>query len=479
MAKIADSVARELMLRNNLKPLEEYPGNHKPWKCECLSCGRTVTPHYSSVQQGRKGCAYCAGRKVDPLNAIEVMRNANLEPLEEYPGSSKKWKCRCLSCQQIVEPKYGNIQQGGDGCQQCAGFFVDGTKAKNLYESFGLKALDEYQGVHHPWRGICLTCKNEVSPRFSDLKNGKSKGCAYCAGTKVNPNDALAFMVSKGFITSVPFPGSMVGWKGICSACSNEIFPRYSSVKAGQGICKFCAGRALSSRDAAKLLLDANLVPLEEYRKAGTKIKCKCLGCKRVVEARFFGLAQGESGCAYCAGVRIDAEEAILRMRECGFETLVKYPGSKAPWKSRCLKCGNTSTPAYGNVNLLGSGCIFCNRDNGAFDGDTSGIFYLITNIQLNAHKVGITSKERKSNRLKIHESSGWKTYKILEFKDGSNALSVERAILDWLRLEQNLGPYLSKEEMPQGGHSETVDASEIDLPTIWAKVKEFSKVKK
>jgi len=31
---------------------------------------------------------------------------------------------------------------------------------------------------------------------------------------------------------------------------------------------------------------------------------------------------------------------------------------------------------------------------------------------------------------------------------------------------------------MPQGGWTETVDASEIDLPTIWAKVKELSRVK-
>jgi hypothetical protein len=32
---------------------------------------------------------------------------------------------------------------------------------------------------------------------------------------------------------------------------------------------------------------------------------------------------------------------------------------------------------------------------------------------------------------------------------------------------------------MPQGGYSETVDASEIDLPTIWAKIEKLSKVKK
>jgi hypothetical protein len=32
---------------------------------------------------------------------------------------------------------------------------------------------------------------------------------------------------------------------------------------------------------------------------------------------------------------------------------------------------------------------------------------------------------------------------------------------------------------MPQGGHTETVDASEIDLVKIWNKVEEIAKVKK
>jgi hypothetical protein len=36
----------------------------------------------------------------------------------------------------------------------------------------------------------------------------------------------------------------------------------------------------------------------------------------------------------------------------------------------------------------------------------------------------------------------------------------------------------LLPKQMPQGGHTETVDASEIELVTIWAKVEELSKVK-
>ena len=35
---------------------------------------------------------------------------------------------------------------------------------------------------------------------------------------------------------------------------------------------------------------------------------------------------------------------AVLRMLECGFEVLVKYPGSKLPWISKCIECGNISS---------------------------------------------------------------------------------------------------------------------------------------
>ena len=65
------------------------------------------------------------------------------------------------------------------------------------------------------------------------------------------------------------------------------------------------------------------------------------------------------------------------------------------------------------------------------------------------------------------------------DFTTGDEAFRVEQKTLIWLRETKSLGIYLSKSEMPQGGETETVDASEINLPTIWAKVEELSRVKK
>ena len=65
------------------------------------------------------------------------------------------------------------------------------------------------------------------------------------------------------------------------------------------------------------------------------------------------------------------------------------------------------------------------------------------------------------------------------EFKKGVDAFNIEGRILRWLRYQKNLPPFLSVEQMPQAGWSETVDASAIELSSIWAKVQEFSKVKR
>lgn len=47
------------------------------------------------------------------------MRNVQLEPLEPYPGSLAKWRCRCLKCNKIVSACYSTIQRGSGGCRWC------------------------------------------------------------------------------------------------------------------------------------------------------------------------------------------------------------------------------------------------------------------------------------------------------------------------------------------------------------------------
>jgi hypothetical protein len=66
-----------------------------------------------------------------------------------------------------------------------------------------------------------------------------------------------------------------------------------------------------------------------------------------------------------------------------------------------------------------------------------------------------------------------------MDFETGEDAFQIEQESLIWIRKTLKLPFHLSPDLMPQGGWTETVDASEIDVPTIWSKVEELSKVKK
>jgi hypothetical protein len=112
-------------------------------------------------------------------------------------------------------------------------------------------------------------------------------------------------------------------------------------------------------------------------------------------------------------------------------------------------------------------------------DFNKPAFIYLITSQELGAHKIGVSGKDIQTDRLKAHRKFGWDLYKRLEVGTGEIAFLIEQDLLQWLRTDLNLPVYVLREQMPQGGYSETFDATEIDLPTVWAKVGELSKVKR
>ncbi len=133
--------------------------------------------------------------------------------------------------------------------------------------------------------------------------------------------------------------------------------------------------------------------------------------------------------------------------------------------------------PMYASIQSGQGGCRFC-ADWG-IDYGAKGYLYLMTNKDLNSHKIGIGNSVRTRGRSRIaqHEKRGWQLFKQIDFDVTDDAYVLEQKVLEWLREVKKLNVHLSEFEMPQGGYSETVDGSEIDLVTIWAKVQELSKV--
>ncbi len=141
------------------------------------------------------------------------------------------------------------------------------------------------------------------------------------------------------------------------------------------------------------------------------------------------------------------------------------FEDGAVPWKCRCLKCKHEVTPRYSTIRVGIGGCKYCASHG--FDFSKGGILYVITNQRLGSHKIGITNEGAKEKRLKKHETEGWETYKTYFFENGNDAFEIEQQILTWWRTELGLPMYLSSAEMPQGGHTETVDSDELDLIAI------------
>jgi hypothetical protein len=190
-------------------------------------------------------------------------------------------------------------------------------------------------------------------------------------------------------------------------------------------------------------------------------------------------MQQGYGPCGYCAGKIVDVEEALILMRSAGLIPLDPYTKALEKWRCQCTKCGRTVYPTYGAIRSGQGGCRFCAQIGIDYTGP--GFIYLMTHPKLQSHKVGIGGLRPtgKRDRVNEHQKFGWDLYARVEYETADDAFQIEQKVLSWLRQEKQLAIYLSALEMPQGGYTETVDASEIDLPTIWAKVEELSKVKK
>jgi recombinational DNA repair protein (RecF pathway) len=484
MARIDPFKAAEVMLKSGFKPLEPYTKSHHKWKCLHISCGEIVYPTYHNVSQGQGGCFSC-GRKVtadkrrspDSIT-IKIMLDANLQPLETFKDVNKPWKCECLSCGKTVSPTLTNIRNGQNGCGFCSGNFVDVDTALEVMKSANLLPLVQYSKSHSPWKCKCLSCGRTVFPTYNSIQQGNA-GCKYCAKKFVDAQEAEEMMKNAGLTPLEPYKKSGSRWRCQCVTCGKIVTPTYASIRSGNGGCKYCAGLVIEPEIAVALMLSVNLRPLTPFSNGHSKWKCKCLVCDRIVYQSYNRMQQGYGPCGYCAGKIVDVEEALILMRSAGLIPLDPYTKALEKWRCQCTKCGRTVYPTYGAIRSGQGGCRFCAQIGIDYTGP--GFIYLMTHPKLQSHKVGIGGLRPtgKRDRVNEHQKFGWDLYARVEYETADDAFQIEQKVLSWLRQEKQLAIYLSALEMPQGGYTETVDASEIDLPTIWAKVEELSKVKK
>ncbi len=470
-----DAISRLKKLK--LRPLETYPGTAKPWKCECLRCGSIVKPRLNYLDRSIYGCAVCAGTVVDEVAALRMMKKAKLTPQVKFPGSDKPWTCICNICKREVAPRYSSIKAGQGGCIWCVGKRVDPIVAVQTMKSKGLQPLEPFVSASAKWNCQCLRCLRKITTTYK-LASTSAGGCKFCAPNYVNHEVILKTVEKAGYKPVEKYKNASTQWKVIHIKCGRTIKITYDSVRAGHN-CKYCAGLYIDSDEAVQIMKLAGFQPLAKYPGARKAWRSKCLTCNRKVFPQLSSVKNRGTGCAYCAGNKVDIKDAKNFMLENGLTPLEVFPGAAKKWKCRCENCKRVVTPMYTSVRGGQGGCRFC-ADWG-IDYGASGYLYLMTHKELSSHKIGIGNNVRSRGRSRIaqHQKKGWELFKQMNFEVTDDAYLLEQNVLEWLRKEKKLDVYLSESEMPQGGYSETVDASEITLVSIWAKVEELSKVKR
>ena len=86
------------------------------------------------------------------------------EPLEDYQGTDKPWKCRHVICGTVGKPTYGTIKRGGGGCRNCAEWGFSYNRPSYIY----LITHEEF-GAHKV--GIANVAKAKKSDRLHKFGN--------------------------------------------------------------------------------------------------------------------------------------------------------------------------------------------------------------------------------------------------------------------------------------------------------------------
>jgi hypothetical protein len=491
--KHTEEKARAIMADSDFEPIAIYPGSVKPWKSKCLRCGEVVKPRLNAVKAGRRQCGYCSKSRVQEVKAQKVLEKAGATPIVLFPGANKPWESKCNLCERIIYPTYANIRNNHRACAYCSGKKIDPNSAIDFMELNNLKPLEEFKSSRSKWKCICRICESIVFPAYGDVKQNKG-GCLKCGYIKaslqnrLNEQRAIQRMLDAGVQPLEKYKSVETKWKSLCLRCNNIVHPSLHAISAGQGGCIDCGRKIAAAKiknpteKVIKIMNDCGYEPLEDYPGAAIKWKCIHTPCKRIVYPRFSQIYNGGGGCKDCGYSiaaeknRISQEQALRIMVDAGLQPLEKYVSATTNWKCIHLACGRKVSPQLSKIQQGQGGCRHCGI--GGLDFNKPAFIYVMAHSNFQSVKIGIGNPSSKKNRIDEHKKMGWTLFKKRDFESGQVAYDVEQESLNWIRKILKLPFHLNPDLMPQGGWTETVDASEIDLPTIWAKVKELSRVK-
>lgn len=463
-------VARKVMIEAGVTPLAPFTKNRDRWKSRCNNCRRIVEPSYGNVRNGHSACRYCAKGGLTRDEAHRLLVKYKAQPISDYPGYKLPWKCKCMKCGREISPRTSLVAKTGKPCNYCNKRKVDPTSALIIARKAGAIPLEDYPGAGR-WKCECKKCKRVIFPTLRRMRNGQNP-CGWCAGVRVDPQEAKQVFLSAGLKPIGKYPGSSKPWASICQNCGARGERSLSTLRAGRYACGFCAGRKMKAIEAKSIMREAGAIPLEPFVGINEKWKSKCSTCFREISPKLANVRAGHSPCVYCSGKKVDHETAHEFALTRGLKPLTKYPGATTPWRVSCLKCERVSKVSWVAMQMKrkNAGCSSCTEHG--FKPLEPAYLYLITHKSKNAHKVGIGNKN--ARRIERHIKNGWTVHRVYEFTKGTTAHRIEQELIEWFRVEKSIGPAFRSGD----GWTETVPADQISLTLIHRKMKEFGAFK-
>lgn len=391
--------AAALVRGRGFEPHEPYPGAHACWACTCPA-GHAVGVKLSKVLTGR-GCPQCrANPPLTPERAVALMVEHGFTPLEPYPGSHEPWLCRCTAGHEST-PRLHNVRRGST-CTKCASsrHWTEQEAAAAMLAA-GLEPLEPYRDGRASWRCRCVARGHQVTVRLVSIRQGRR--CPDCSPTRPPTQEqAAAVMRAAGLEPLGPYVRSGDPWPCRCITLGHHVSPTLSDVKAGIR-CAACRGNVpMSEADAVAAMRAAGFTPLAPFVSGSRPWPARCVAAGHESTPRLANVLKG-TGCLDCAGTRRYSDtDAIAAMRAAGFEPLTGYPGTDAPWPSRCRKAGHESTPRLNGV-LRGRGCGDCANKGINYTEPT--VLYAVSDDDI--VKVGITNVRNEKGRLAKHRAQG------------------------------------------------------------------------
>lgn len=349
-----------------------------------------------------------------------------------------------------------------------------------------IEPIGKFKNSKTKWKARCKIC-DEITVRSlnSLLSTGTKIGCLACSLKLKSKNQLLAEETVRreflrlGLTPIGPYPGSQKNWESICTSCQRQIFRSYGSLRDAVkkwGIeigCPYCNGNRVVEGEVSMILEQYGLSPIEDYSNNWTSRLYRCMTCGAETRKSFTNIRRMirsgslSYGCPQCSlkamGQRKaeSQENASGRFLEVGLRLIGTYENARKSVSCECLKCGAITKQTLNGVKN-GKTCKFCAK-KGIQLGEPAYL-YLITNSLHNSIKIGIGNIGNTNDRLLIHYKHGWALVRRWDFQTGEAAEKTEKRILAIIRLDKSIPPHLSKEDMPQGGWSETIDADSISI---------------